>query len=181
MTERQDLSRRQVVVGFFAKREFDSITTYEELAAALNVDAVRDRALIRSTVHSARGELATEHKRTLAAVQGVGYRIIRPDEHLSAAATTQRKAGRAIAVARQVVETVDMSALTADQRKQAMLAARVLTWQFEQMRLMDLRTKKLEALVESVTTKIETVEEQTDERLAAMEQRLKALEANEQG
>lgn len=177
----RDLSRRQVVVALFAGRDFDSITTYEELAAALDVHPVRDRGVIRGSVHVAKGELATEHHRTLAAVHGVGYRIIRPEEHLPMAAATQRKAGRTIAVARQTVETVDMGALTAEQRKQAMLAATVLTWQFEQMRLMDLRTKRLETLVNSVTTKVETIEEKTDERLAEMEQRLKALEGHELG
>lgn len=177
----RELSRRQVVVALFAEREFDSVTTYEELAAALDVHPVEERGLIRSTVHAARVELATEHKRTLAAVQGVGYRIIRPEEHLPMAAVAQRKAGRQIAMARQTVETVDMAGLTAEQRKQVMLAATVLSWQFEQMRLMDLRTRRLETLVNSVTTKVETIEEQTDERLAAMEQRLKALESTEQG
>jgi hypothetical protein len=173
------LSRRQVVVALFAERDFDSITTYEDLATALDLDPVRDRGLIRSTVYSARPELATEHKRTLAAVQGVGYRIIRPDEHLPMAANTQRKATRQIVLARQTVENVDLTALTADQRKQAMLAATVLTWQFEQMRLMDLRTRKLENLVASVTTKVDAIEEETDQRLAQMEERLKALEGPE--
>jgi hypothetical protein len=178
--ETPPVSRRQVVVALFAGREFDSITTYEEIATALDLHPVRDRGLIRSTVHVARGELATDHKRTLAAVQGVGYRIIRPEEHLPMAAVAQRKAGRQIAVARMTVETVDMAGLTAEQRKQMMLAATVLGWQLEQMRLMDLRTQKLERLVESVTTKVDTIAEVTDERLAVMEERLRALEQSEQ-
>jgi flagellar capping protein FliD len=180
VAERNFLSRRQVVVKLFAERAADDVITYEELATALDLHSVRDRGMIRSTVYSARVELANEHKRTLSAVTGVGYRIIRPEEHLPAAALEQRKAGRALVSAKRTVDTVPMGELTAEQRKQIMLAATVLGWQTEQFRMMDLRTRNLENLVASVTTKIETVEEQTDERLAAMEQRLRALEQTEQ-
>lgn len=174
-----DRSRRQIVVDLIGPREYDSITTYEELAQELGLDPEADRDLIRSTVHVAQRELATIHKRTLAAVRGVGYRIIRPEEHVDMASKLQRKAGRAVVLAKQTVDTVDLTGLSEEGRKIAMAAAAALGYQAEMMRRMDLRQRNVEKVVAAVTEKVDEAITATDEhnaRLAALEARIAAME-----
>lgn len=180
-TQKGPVSQRQIVVELMAEREFDSITTYEELAAALNMSAtdMRDRQNIRSIVHSARSSLAQDFHRTLESVRSVGYRIIRPEEHVTVAGALQRKAGRTVALARTTVESVDLAELSPEGRKIAMAAAAALGYQASMIQRMDLRQANVEAVLNAVTEKVEETVAATEEhqtRLAQMEQRIAEME-----
>lgn len=176
-------SQRQIVVDLIAPRDYDSVTTYEEIAAALGMHPVEHKGLIRSVVQSARDALAKDHHRTLEAVRSVGYRIIRPEEHVKVAGELQRKAGRTVALARTTVESVDLTELSEEGRKIAMAAAAALGYQAQMIRRMDLRQAGIEKVLEAVTEKVdETVAATEDhqERLSTLEQRIAAMEAKAQ-
>lgn len=174
-----DKSRRQLVVELIAPLEPDDVVTFEQLADVTGLSWQRDKELIRSTVSAARSALANDHHKALAAVRGVGYRVIRPEEHVLVAAQLQRKSGRALALARTTVDTVDLSALSEDGRRLAMAAGAVLAYQQEQIRRLDLRQKGIEKVLGSVTEKVDEVTAATtahQNRLAELEARLAALE-----
>ncbi len=172
-------SRRLLAVELIAAKQADEIVTFEEIALACDLRWPEDRDMLRATVHSARPSLANDHHKALAAVRGVGYRVIRPEEHVQVAAALQRKAGRSVALARTTIETVDLGALGEEDRKLAMAAGAVLAWQHEQIRRLDLRQRGIEKVLGSVTEKVDaTVAATTEhqERLAELEARLAALE-----
>lgn len=172
-------SRRALVVELISPLDPDTIVTYEEIAEFLGLTWPKDKDLIQSSVATARNELANDHHQALAAVRTVGYRVIRPEEHVEEAGRLQRKAGKTIALAKTTVDTVNLSALDPDQRKLAMAAAAVLGYQADQIRRMDLRQKGLEKVLGSVTEKVDEVAAATDDhkdRLAQLERRLAELE-----
>lgn len=172
-------SRRQLVVDLISGLEPDTIVTYEEIAEAIGVTWPRDREILHSTVGAARSDLANDFHQALASVRTVGYRVIRPEEHVDEAGRLQRKAGKTIALAKTTVDTVNLAALTPEQRKLAMAAAAVLGYQADQIRRMDLRQKGLEKVLGSVTEKVDEVVAATTEhqdRLAELEARLRRLE-----
>lgn len=174
-----DKSRRQLVVELIAPLQSDDVVTFDDLAEVTGLSWPKDKDLIRSTVAAARSSLANDHHKALAAVRGVGYRVIRPEEHVQAAAQLQRKSGRALALARTTVDTVDLSALSEPDRRLAMAAGAVLAYQQEQIRRLDLRQKGIEKVLGSVTEKVDEVEAATSahqSRLAELEARLAALE-----
>jgi len=116
----------------------------------------------------------------LEAVRSVGYRIIRPDEHVKVAGELQRKAGRTVALARTTVESVDLSELSEEGRKIAMAAAAALGYQAQMIRRMDLRQQDVERVLESVTEKVDETVATTEDhqvRLSTLEQRIAAMEA----
>ncbi len=170
------MTRKDQVVALFAAKEHDAVATYEELGQAMGLDPVQQRHLIQAAVHSAKVPLLSDHKRSLIGVAGVGYRIRLPEEHLGAAAQLQRKASRSVTLARQQVDSVDMSRLDEEQRKLVLAAATALGWQFEQLRVMDLRQQNLARVIETVTTRVDETEERTNTRLAELERRLAELE-----
>lgn len=174
-------SRRQIVVEMIAKLNPDDVVTHEELAEELGLRWPQDKELIRSTVHVARHALGHDHHKALAAVRGVGYRVIRPEEHVQVAAQLQRKSGRTLALAKTTVDTVDLGALTEDQRRLAMAAGAVLAYQQEQLRRLDIRQRGLEKVVGAVTEQVDEVTAKTDahqQRLADLERRLANLETS---
>lgn len=175
-------SRRQLVVELIAPLNADDVVTFDQIAEEIGLTWPKDKELIRSTVHTARAALANDHHKALAAVRNVGYRVIRPEEHIQVAAQLQRKSGRTLALARTTVDSVDLAGLTEDGRKLAMAASAVLAWQQEQIRRLDLRQKGIEKVLGSVTEKVDEVTAATTEhrgRLAELEARLAALETGE--
>lgn len=181
--QRGPKSQRQTIVDFMADRPYDSVTTYEELGAALGMNPRDDKQLIRSVVHSARDALAKEHHRTLEAVRSVGYRIIRPEEHVKVAGELQRKAGRTVALARTTVESVDLAELSEEGRKIAMAAAAALGYQAQMIQRMDLRQADIERVLDAVTEKVDETVAATEEhqaRLSTLEERIAAMEAKTQ-
>lgn len=178
------VSQRQLVVDLIKDRPFDSVTTYDELAAVLSMNARADRQLIRSVVHAAQDSLAKDYHRTLKAVRAVGYRIIRPEEHVIVAGELQRKAGRTVALARITVESVDLAELSAEGRKIAMAAAAALGYQAQMIQRMDLRQRNVEQVLDAVTEKVEVTVAETEghkARLAELEQRIAAMEQRKTG
>lgn len=175
-------SRRQMVVELIAEVGADEIVTYEQVAEAIGLTWPKDREMVRSTIHAARSSLANDHHKALAAVRGVGYRVIRPEEHVHIAAQLQRKAGRSVALAKTTIDTVDLGALDDQQRQLALAARSVLAYQQETLRRLDLRQRGLEKVVGSVTEKVDETIAKTDahqQRLADLERRIAELEGDD--
>jgi hypothetical protein len=171
-------SRKQMVIDLFSDKGPDAVVTYDQLGEALDLHPVRQRNVIRTVVHTASGALTVEHRKVLASVRNVGYRVIRPEEHVQHAAKLQRKAGKQVVVAREQVDAVDLESLSEEGRRIAMAAGAVLAYQATQLQRLDLRQKGLEKLVEGVTTRVDATVAATQEhkdRLAQLEARIAKL------
>lgn len=176
-----DRSRRQMVVDYAAEKKPDEVITYGELAVALGVPAAA-RDVIRSAVNSAGPELTTQHGVVLTSVRGVGYRVIRPEEHVVVAASLQRRAGKTIVQARDTVAAVRLDELSPEGRQIALAAAAALSMQASMIERLDVRQQRLATVMDSVSGRLESTEQVTAEhaeRLAQLEARLQALDAPE--
>jgi len=87
-------SDRRVVFELVQDAEPETLFPFEELMAALQdgLDAPVRRDRVYRAVSAGNKTLQRERKRTLAPVQGVGYRIARADEHLSLAIIKKSRA-----------------------------------------------------------------------------------------
>lgn len=108
---RDGLSAAVLITMLAAGKPYDTILSYEEIAAQLGIspdDAVR----LRSGVARAKPVLLREHQKALKAVPRKGYRIVRPGEQAGLATAHRQKSDRsikrAIAVLRHANED-DMS------------------------------------------------------------------------
>ena len=63
----------------------DQVLTYDEMAAALNLDPLEDRMSIRAALYRAAKELEEVDRRAVAVVPNRGYRVVRPKEHVELA------------------------------------------------------------------------------------------------
>jgi hypothetical protein len=156
-----ELARWRVLVDEFRNVARGTTLTYDELGESLDLDPVKDRRAIQAAVGQASKALSRDHERSLVAVRGVGYRVALPDEHIDLAGRQQRKSRNA------GMDEITRSAFHA--------AARVLAYQEGQIRRLDLRQKDLESAVESVTTKVERIPEDTAARLAELERQIAEL------
>jgi hypothetical protein len=170
-----ELARWRVLVDEFRNVARGTTLTYDELGESLDLDPVKDRRAIQAAVGQASKALSRDHERSLVAVRGVGYRVALPDEHIDLAGRQQRKSRNAIVRARRHVDHVDLSGMDEITRSAFHAAARVLAYQEGQIRRLDLRQKDLESAVESVTTKVERIPEDTAARLAELERQIAEL------
>ena len=171
-----ELARWRVLVDLLRGAARGTLVSYAELGEALGLHPEDERPAIRAAVQLAAKHLSREHNRSLAAVRGVGYRVVLPEEHLGLAQAQQRKSRQALVRARGHVEHVDLSELDDVQRGLVMAAASALAWQQAQIRRLDLRQKDLESVVRSVQAQTERTQEETAAQLAELEGRIAELE-----
>lgn len=90
------------------------VITHEILLDALETD---DRAKVYRAVQRAMRELWSSRSRSLGVVKGVGYRVLRAEEHELQANGYRRQARRRQGNAVAVIDATDLSALTSTQRE----------------------------------------------------------------
>lgn len=165
-------SRRVQVIEAAAKLEFDEVLTYEHLQDLLSAD----RPTVQAAVHAAIPGLQTGHKKTLEAVRNVGYRVVRPNEHLRIATKHQKKGRRSTRRGKLAVVNTDYSELTEEERAKADTARQIFDAMEAFERRADLRYASKEKVDQFIAgqsqTNLRTVEEVdgVKERLARLEQ-----------
>lgn len=92
---RDGLSAAALITMLAADKPYDTILSYEEIAAQLGIGADEDVRL-RGCVARAKPVLLREHHKALKAVPRKGYRIILPDEAAWLATDHRRKSDRSI-------------------------------------------------------------------------------------
>jgi alkylated DNA nucleotide flippase Atl1 len=109
------------------------VLLYTDIAEALGV-SVDDRQVWQSAIRRAAKQFALEEKHAIRCVPHVGYRVLPAREHLSLAREQQSRARRALGRGREVVENVDLSALSSQERGVFESQARVFREQAEFVR-----------------------------------------------
>lgn len=172
------VARWRVLYELLRPLEPDGVITYEEMAAALDLDPVKERTVIQLAMRRAAQELEVVDNRAVDSVRGIGYRVVKAPEHLTLAERHQRKARGALVRSHSKVEHVDFNALDQESRKAFQVVGRALSWQLQQMGHLDLRQRNLEEAVDAVQANVhrtETDVAQHDERLRELERRIAEL------
>lgn len=166
-------ARWRVVYELLRNTETDSILTYEELGKALDLDPTDDRHAIQMAMRRAALEHEEVDKRAIDAVPNVGYRIVQPPEHVMLARRQQKRSSRALARGYSKAVNVDLSKLDPETRRVVEVIARGFAMQMDFNRRTDVRQKRLEEALATVSRRIE----RTEEEHAALRARLERLEA----
>lgn len=165
-------SRRELLVETVDAAAPDTILSYESLASLLDVDS---RADLQSAVNAAKRSVEVHTSKALVAVRNVGYRIVRPDEHVALAVLHQRKSRRQVKRAKSKVDHIDLSALTPDQRTAVIAAGMVLAAQQDFERRADIRYAKKEEL-RAFMSESSSRQDRSESELDEMKARMKRLE-----
>lgn len=176
-----DRARWRVIYDLLRKREIGDLLSYDEMAAALDLDAVKDRTTIQLAMRRAARELESVDKRAADVVANEGYRIVEPGEHASLARRHQRKANRSLARGQSKVVNVDFNLIDAETRKAFEVMASAFAAQIAFNRRMDVRQANLERAVETVTRRSEEHAQRTEQEIEALRERLRRLEEKTSG
>lgn len=167
-----DTARWRVLYDLLAERTIGDILTYDAMAAALDLDPLKDRHTIQVAMRRAAKELERENKHAVEAVKNTGYRIVEPEEHLRLARQQQRKSSRALVRGHSKVVNVDLSGVDPEVRNAFQVVASAFAMQMEFNRRTDIRQKRLEESLDAVREK----STRTDEEVAELRARLERLE-----
>lgn len=165
-------SHRELLIEAVDAATPDTILTYESLASLLNVDS---RAGVQGAVNGAKRSVEVNTSKALVAVKNIGYRIVRPDEHVALAVLHQKKSRRQVKRAKSKVDHIDLSALSQDQRTAVIAAGMVLAAQQDFERRADLRYAKKEEL-RAFMSEASSRQERSESELDEMKDRMKRLE-----
>jgi coenzyme F420-reducing hydrogenase delta subunit len=150
------------------------IVTYEDLGEAIDLDPGTDkgRHAIQMSIRRAAKELLREQLHAVESVPTVGYRVVEPGGQVELARTHQGKAVRALERGHDAVTFLDVTALEPDIRRGVELMARAFLAQRQTMSALDVRQRRLEAALESVSSQ----STKTAEQVAELRARLERLE-----
>lgn len=106
-----EVARWRIVYDLIRPLEFGQILTYEAIGEALDLDASvpEDRHVMQMAARRALKELLNVDHRGSKAVKNVGYRVARPEEHVTLAKDRNKKAGRQIVTGHAVATKVDLN------------------------------------------------------------------------
>lgn len=165
-------ARWRIIYSLLDARDVGAVLTYEDMAAALDLDAATDRHTIQLAMRRAAKELERRNKHAVEAVANVGYRIVEPAEHLRLARGQQQRSSRALVRGHSKVVNVDLSGVDPEVRSAFQVVASAFAMQMEFNRRTDVRQKRLE---ESLN-KVRETSTRTEEEVAELRERLERLE-----
>jgi hypothetical protein len=166
-------ARWRIVFDVLAEREVDDVVRYEDLAGPLSVNPVDDLKKIQDAARRAGRELEEVHKRAIEAVPDIGYRIVRPAEHLRLARHHQKTSTRALVRARSKAVNVDFEALDDEQRHRLEVAGRAILWLIDRSIQLDIRQNRVERALAAMDAK----HDRTDAEVRELRERLAKMES----
>ncbi len=168
-----DQARWRVLYELLCQVETDGLLSYEAMGAALNLDPEEQRHTIQLAMRRAAREHEARDKRAVESVPNVGYRVVLPPEHLRLAQSQQKRASKALVRGHSKVVNVDFNGLEPDVRRSFEVVGQLFAMQMDFNRRTDVRQRRLETVVESVTERTN----RTEEELTQLRERLARLEA----
>lgn len=171
-----DRARWRIIYDLLSKRGVGDVLTYDEMAAALELDPKKDRMTIQLAMRRAAKELESVDKHAVDVIPNEGYRIVEPTEQVGLAKRHQRKANRSLVRGQSKVVNVDFNLIDPETRKAFEVMAGAFAAQIDFNRRMDVRQRNLERAVEAVTHQTEAQAQRTDEEIAELRGRLHRLE-----
>lgn len=169
-------ARWRVVYELLQAAEVNSVVTYDELGAALNLDADSDRHAIQMAIRRAAQELEQQDKRAIDAIPNKGYRIVEAPEHLVLARRHHKKAGRSLARGHSKAVNVDLNGVDPEVRKALELTAQAFSLQMDFNRRFAVRQSQLEQAVREITHAQATDRQRSADDIAMLRERIERLE-----
>lgn len=148
------------------------LISYRQLGDACGLDGTADRQRIQMTLRRAAQEFEEVDKHALEVVRNEGYRVVLAPEHLRLAQSQQKRAGKALARGHSKVVNVDYNDVDPETRRAFEVVARAFAMQMEFNRRLDTRQRRLETVVEAVSSRTERTETELEDlrdRLARLE------------
>jgi len=169
-------ARWKYVYEELREKPYGHTIDYAEMGKLLELDPVEDRHAIQMAMRRAAKELSEKDFKHIESVRNVGYRIVDLPGQLELSRTRKKKADKAMVRAQDPVEYVnkDLLAEANDEvRRGFYVLARAMDVLNQAHRHLDLRQQRMEAALESYTSK---TDKNTDE-VEELKRRLAALEA----
>lgn len=166
-------ARWRTVYELLRKGAVGDVITYDEMGAALEVDPVEGRSILRGAVARAAREFELVDNHAVAPKRNEGYRIVKASEHVGLAGQHQRKSNRQLARSHSKVVHVDMNALTPVEQRVVAAAGQLISMQMDFQRRMDIRQKQVEQVAADLVVRTD----RSEEEVAALRARLEKLEA----
>lgn len=166
------VARWRLLYDLLKGRKVDDIVTYDEMAAALELDPVDERQKIVGAIRRAAKEFEVVDKHAIHVVPNKGYRIVKPAEHIDLAQRHQRRAGRSLVRGHSKVVNVDLSGLDQQTRNALEVLAKGFAVQMDFNRRFAARQSRTE---EALATAVER-QDRTEEELAELRARLERIE-----
>ena len=165
-------ARWRILYDILCHTRTDGIATYEQMGEALGLHPDHERHTIQMAVRRAAKELEEEDKRAIEAVPNVGYRIVEAPEHLRLARRQQKRAQVALRSGHSKVTNVDLNQLEPETRRAFEVVARAFAMQMDFNRRMDVRQRRLETAVATVTER----HDRSEREIAELKERLSRIE-----
>lgn len=165
-------ARWRVLYDLLRPLRVGDLLTYDQMAAALELDPEADRHTIQLAMRRAARELETVNKHTVDVVVNKGYRVVEPEQQLGLARRHQRKASKSLVRGQSKVVNVDFNLIDPETRKAFEVMAGAFAAQLDFNRRMDVRQANLEKAVDAVAGQAD----RTDEEIAELRARLRRLE-----
>lgn len=157
-------SDRQVVYDLTADAEPGELFYYAGLVDALaeGLDEAPDVRRVYPAVAAANKTLLRERKRYLGVVRGVGYRMLRADEHLGQAIVRKDRATGHLHRGREILRGTLLDELTTAQRALHQGQLMILSALCEAMDQSEKRHARAESLIEDIKKDNRRMEERID-------------------
>ena len=155
------------------------VITYEQLADAIDLDPVDDRAVIRKEVHRAARHHEEQDKRAIEAVAGEGYRPVDPSGSLVLARKQQKKSGRALQRGHSKSVNVDLNGVDPQVRAALETIGKAFVLQMDFNRRFEGKQARMEQAIRDITeTQAQASEKQarTEREVTELRERLARLE-----
>lgn len=167
-----DRARWRVIYELLQAVPVDDVLPYERIAEKLDLNADDDRHTIQMATRRAGKELEQVEKHAIESIPNVGYRVVPPRENLRLARGHQSRAGKQLKRGHSKVVNVDFNEIEPEARKAFEVVAQAFAMQMEFNSRLDVRQKRIEKVVESVSERTERTAaelEELRERMARLE------------
>lgn len=158
------------VFEVFSGHQSGDTVSYAEIDFAL--DGVHTRTQVQGIVYQAARRLLERENKALEAIPNIGYRIVQANEHVRLAGKQQGRASRALARGTRQVVHVDLNGLTEVEKALVQATGHALAAQADYMRRLDIRQKRTERAVATVTK----VQSEQSEEMQRLQERIARLE-----
>jgi hypothetical protein len=158
--------------------EVDDVLTYDKL---LEICEVEDIHTVRVDVYRAIKELEVERQRTMENVRGVGYRVVRANEHERLVRKDVRKIHRTSRRAHSRTVNVRRSELTPDERRRIDDLQLKLSQHEEMLGRISRRVDRHETLIEAARRETQAARRESKETMAELYERLGKVESRVNG
>lgn len=164
-----DRARWRVLYEHLRDKRPGDMFTYAEMGEALGLDPDADRQTMQLAMRRAAREFEQVDKHALDSVTNVGYRVVAPVEHMQLARRQQRRSNRALVSGKSKVVNVDLNGVDPEVRKAFEVMATAFSMQMDFNRRMDVRQRRLEEAVGTITDRTSRSEEEVAELRARLE------------